>query len=96
MLAFSRRRSQVHALAWENRTLSRELAGLAPHYPELRVPVTVLAGRHDRLSPYAAHAAPFAAQAPGARLLTVEDGGHQLHWTHPDVVASAVRAALPR
>lgn len=95
MLAFSRRRDQVHALAWENRTLSRELAGLAPHYPALRVPVTVLAGRHDRLAPYEAHAAPFAAQAPAAHLQTVEDGGHQLHWTHPDVVARAIRAVLP-
>ena len=94
MLAFSRRREQVHALAWENRTIGRELAALAPHYPELRVPVTLLAGPHDRLAPYAEHAAPLRERLPGLRLWTVEGGGHQLHWTHPDEVAAATLQAL--
>lgn len=94
MLAFSRRRAQVHALAGENRTLSRELAALQPHYPALTVPVTVLAGRQDRLSPPAQHADLLTRLLPDATQLDLPGGGHQLHWTHPQEVAGAVRAAL--
>jgi pimeloyl-ACP methyl ester carboxylesterase len=91
MLAFSRRRAQVHALAWENRTLARELARLGPGYASLRVPTVILAGAHDRLAPTGAHAVPLAAALPCASLRVVPDGGHQLHWNHPEEIAQAVR-----
>jgi pimeloyl-ACP methyl ester carboxylesterase len=91
MLAFSRRRAQVHALAWENRTLARELARLGPGYAALRVPTVILAGAHDRLAPTEAHAIPLAAALPCASLRVVPDGGHQLHWNHPEEIAQAVR-----
>lgn len=93
MLAFSRRRGQVHALAWENRTFARELARLLPAYPELRVPGVVVAGAHDRLAPAEAHALPLARTLPRAALRWLPDGGHQLHWTHPEEVVGAVRQA---
>lgn len=96
MLAFSRRREQVHALAWENRTLGRELGALRALYPSLRCPVTVLGGVHDRLAPYPQQAQALSGQVPGAELLTFSNGGHQLHWTHPEEVARATLAALPR
>ncbi|MDL2345083.1 alpha/beta fold hydrolase, partial [Deinococcus sp. MIMF12] len=94
MLAFSRRRGQVHALAWENRTLAQELGALGPGYPELHVPAVVLAGAHDRLTPAGAHAVPLAAALPQARLHVFPDGGHQLHWTHPAEVVRAVVEVL--
>lgn len=93
MLAFSRRRAQVHALAWENRTLARELARLVPHYPRLDVPAAVIAGAHDRLAPAGAHAVPLARLLPRATLRLLADGGHQLHWTHPGEIARAVTGA---
>ncbi|MCP2015854.1 pimeloyl-ACP methyl ester carboxylesterase [Deinococcus sp. HSC-46F16] len=94
MLAFSRRRGQVHALAWENRTLAQELGGLEPGYSELHVPAAVLAGAHDRLTPAESHAVPLAAALPQARLHLFPDGGHQLHWTHPAEVVRAVADVL--
>lgn len=94
MLAFSRRRGQVHALAWENRTLARELAALVPSYPALHVPAAVLAGAHDRLTPAESHAVPLAASLPQAQLHLLPDGGHQLHWTHPAEVVRAVSERL--
>ncbi|WP_102127320.1 alpha/beta fold hydrolase [Deinococcus planocerae] len=90
MLAFSRRRAQVHALAWENRTFARELTRLVPHYPRLCVPTTVIAGAHDRLTPAELHAVPLARALPRATLRVLHDGGHQLHWTHPEEIARAV------
>ena len=96
MLAFSRRRAQVHALAWENRTLARELARLVPGYRGLRLPAVILAGAHDRLAPTEAHAVPLAAALPCATLRLIPDGGHQLHWSHPEEVVQAVRDARGR
>jgi len=93
MLAFSRRRGQVHALAWENRTLAHELARLLPSYPALGVPAVVLAGAHDRLAPPESHAVPLAEALPLAELRLLPDGGHQLHWTHPHEVVRAVQDA---
>lgn len=90
MLAFSRRRAQVHALAWENRTFAQELARLVPHYPELDVPAVVVAGAHDRLAPTEGHAVPLARALPRARLHLLPDAGHQLHWTHPEELTRAV------
>ncbi|MCD0159498.1 alpha/beta fold hydrolase, partial [Deinococcus sp. 6GRE01] len=58
------------------------------------VPVTVLAGRQDRLSPPAQHADLLTRLLPDATQLDLPGGGHQLHWTHPQEVAGAVRAAL--
>ncbi|BDP43047.1 alpha/beta hydrolase [Deinococcus aetherius] len=95
MLAFSRRRAQVHALAWENRTFARELARLAPQYPRLGVPATIIAGAHDRLTPATLHAVPLARALPRATLRVLPDGGHQLHWTHPGEIARAVRETAP-
>lgn len=90
MLAFSRRRAQVHALAWENRTFARELARLVALYPSLCVPTAILAGAHDRLTPADLHAEPLARALPRAALRVLPDGGHQLHWTHPEEVVRAV------
>ncbi|GHF93060.1 hydrolase or acyltransferase (alpha/beta hydrolase) [Deinococcus piscis] len=90
MRAFSLRRSQLLALAEENRTIARELRGLMPGYAELHLPVALLAGNQDALSPAQDHAIPLAAQLPRAQLRLLS-GGHQLHWTHPQEVAAAVR-----
>lgn len=90
MRAFSLRRSQLLALAEENRTIARELTALVPGYADVRVPAAVLAGTQDALAPAHEHAVPLAAQLPSAQL-SLLSGGHQLHWTHPHEVAAAVQ-----
>lgn len=94
MLTYSRRPSQVLALAFENRTFMQELRDLSPRYADLPVPVGVVVGSADVLTPLALHARPLAAQLPRARLTVVPGGSHQLHWTHPAEVAAAARALL--
>lgn len=90
MLKMSRRPSQASALARENSNIGHELRELSRHYGEITVPTVVIGGRHDLLTPHDEHAAPLAGALGRARLVTVEGGGHQLHWTHPDVVLRAV------
>jgi pimeloyl-[acyl-carrier protein] methyl ester esterase len=64
---------------------------LRPGLPALRMPSLWIAGRRDRLVfPQAMQAA--AAQAPGARFLRIEHGGHAPFLSHGDEVADAVRA----
>lgn len=94
MLHLSRRASQVLALAQENRTIGAELAQLSKAYGRLRMPVTVVAGDQDRLTPAHLHARPLARALPGARLIRVLGAGHQLHWTHPEVLLEALDGTL--
>lgn len=43
---------------------------------QVGVPVQIVAAHNDEVLPFAAHAAHYAALIPGARLLTLPDGGH--------------------
>lgn len=77
----------------EQRAFVEEMPALARRLPALAVPVTILAGRHDRVSP-PSHARRLARLLPNARLLEV-DGGHLLPQIRPQVVADAIAAAEP-
>lgn len=90
MAAFSLRRTQVLALAEENRSIADELRHLQNSYGRLERPVIILTGHRDALTPPQYHAEPLARALPQAELWTLE-GGHQLHWTHPTEVARAVQ-----
>ena len=59
-----------------------------------RVPVTVVAATHDRLTP-AAHGRAIAA-AIGAELVVVPGAGHSVNLTRPQVVDEALLALLDR
>lgn len=91
MLDFSRRRTQVHALASENRSMAQELAELSQQYPDLSVPVTLLAGTRDCLTPPQHHARPLSNLLKRVKFQEISGGGHQLHWTH---TAEVIRAIL--
>lgn len=90
MQAFSLRRSQVLALAKENRTIADELLPLQKGYSRLALPVIILTGHQDAMTPREHHAARSAQALTQAQLWSLE-GGHQLHWTHPQEVAAAVQ-----
>jgi pimeloyl-ACP methyl ester carboxylesterase len=61
-----------------------------------RVPVTVLVGSSDRLTP-AAHSRRIAAGVgPGAELVVVPGAGHSVNLTRPEVVDGALLALLDR
>lgn len=60
-------------------------------YPDLRVPVRLLAGSADVVVNTALHAQPAARLIPGAQLDCLPGSGHMLHHVHG---AAVVRAAL--
>jgi len=67
-------------------TASAQLARLAPHYPEIARPVSILYGRDDRVLDPSIHGTRTANAIPGATLELIE-GGHMLPVTQPDAVA---------
>lgn len=75
--------------------VAHSLPPLLPKYPELRVPVSILYGRSDRILDYRLNGEGFVAKVPAARL-TLVDGGHMLPVTAVDTCIDFVRgAALP-
>ena len=60
-------------------------------YPNLQVPVRLVAGSADLVVNTAVHAQQAAREIPDAQLEILSGAGHMLHHSHPDAV---VRAAL--
>lgn len=67
-----------------------DLAASALRYPECEVPLTVLSGLADWVSPPWTHAARLAGAVPGARLRLLPGLGHMLHHFAVDEVVDAV------
>ncbi|HEY3323457.1 MAG TPA: alpha/beta hydrolase [Planctomycetota bacterium] len=60
-----------------------------PAARELKLPTLVLHGTKDHMLPYAA-GVELANSIPGAKLVTVERGGHAFFFTTPEIVNSAI------
>jgi proline iminopeptidase len=61
---------------------------------DLRVPVLVLHGRHDALTPLRPGGQRLAACIPGARLVVLENSGHFPHLEEPEAHDETVRSWL--
>ncbi|CAG9168598.1 hypothetical protein LMG23992_01210 [Cupriavidus laharis] len=71
------------------------LAPLVARYGELRLPVSILFGREDRILDPAANGEAMVAKVPGATLALVP-GGHMLPIMAADTCVAFVRAAAAR
>ena len=64
--------------------------------PKIDVPTLLIHGDADRILPYAATAARVPGLIKDLTVVTVEGGPHNIAWTHPDEVNSALLAFLTR
>ena len=62
--------------------------------PKIDVPTLVVHGNEDRILPYEATAARLPALIDNLKLVTVEGGPHNIAWTHPDEVNTALLTFL--
>jgi non-heme chloroperoxidase len=62
--------------------------------PKIDVPVLVMHGTDDRLLPFESTAARLPALIADCTLVTVEGGPHNIGWTHPDEVNTALLTFL--
>jgi pimeloyl-ACP methyl ester carboxylesterase len=74
----------------EQRAVVSELPGLFDQLDLVTTTTMVVAGTRDRVVPYASARA-LAAQLSNAELVEIARGGHQLHRTHPELIAGVVR-----
>jgi non-heme chloroperoxidase len=58
--------------------------------PKIDVPTLIIHGTADRILPYDATAARLPALIDGSKLVTVEGGPHNIGWTHPEEVNTAL------
>jgi non-heme chloroperoxidase len=63
---------------------------------QIDVPTLLLHGDADRILPYAATAARLPGLIKDLEFITVEGGPHNIAWTHPDEVNSALLAFLAK
>jgi len=87
------RPSQIRAEAAEAGIMVPAAAAIAGRLEEIALPVTIVAGRCDEIVDTASQSERLAEAVPGSKLVLVEQAGHMVHYTAPDRVAEAIRAA---
>jgi len=75
-------------------TLKQAVAEQVPRYPEIKIPVTLIAGEADRTVFTTIHSRPFAAAVPQARLIVLPDLGHMVQNAVPDLVRDEIERML--
>lgn len=90
------RPAPVRAMTRDFHGLAAALRELRPRYPELRVPVVVVAGDRDKLVDHERNSLAFAREAPDTEMILVPGAGHGLPQVRPDAVIQAIRRAAAR
>lgn len=86
------RPSQIGATAGDAATMRSGAAHVARRYQELAVPITIMAGRGDRIVDVGRHPERLHAVLPHSTLELLEGTGHMLHHAFPERVAAAIEA----
>ncbi|MBI3944555.1 MAG: alpha/beta hydrolase [Armatimonadetes bacterium] len=86
------RPAAARAAAEDGITLARSLRAMRPRYPTIRVPVHIVVGEEDRIVNPAEHSYPLRHAIGHSRLTRLARAGHAIPWTHPEVVAEAIRS----
>jgi pimeloyl-ACP methyl ester carboxylesterase len=86
------RPSQIRASAAEAALMMPAAASLAARIDRLTLPVTLVAGRGDKVVSTSEQSERLAA-ALGCELLVIEGAGHMAHHTAPERVTDAIRTA---
>lgn len=89
-VALSLRPGSYRANAEDVRTLKPFLARQRPRYPELEVPIRMVVSEGDRIVSPTHHSEQLRAEAKNVQVIRVPDAGHQILYTHPDLVLDAI------
>jgi len=84
---------QIRATAAEAVLMVPAAIKLSPRYRELSMPVSIIAGTHDRVVKTARQSARLHEQLSASKFQTVEDAGHMVHYVAPDLVLAAIFSA---
>ena len=84
------------ANAADIRNLKSFLRSQSPRYPELAVPLIILAGDGDRVVSNRVHSLRLHAEVPNSELTLLPDAGHLLPYSRPDEVIAAIERGVAR
>jgi pimeloyl-ACP methyl ester carboxylesterase len=91
-LALMLRPWQLRASAEESALMIPQAAAFRPHYPELRLPVTIMAGTNDQVIDGRRQSAQLHGALPQSALRMLPGVGHMLHYAVPEQVVEAIDA----
>lgn len=86
----SLRPASYRANAEDIRTLKPWLAGQADRYVELAVPLTIVQAEGDLVVSPTLHSPPLHRDAPDSTMIRLPDAGHQILYTHTDLVVDLI------
>jgi pimeloyl-ACP methyl ester carboxylesterase len=89
-LPLAMRVSQMRAVDEEAAMLHLAAKALSPFYPDLRVPVFIIAGSQDRIVDTERHSARLHRELGVSTFLRVPYCGHMVHHSAPEEVAAAI------
>jgi pimeloyl-ACP methyl ester carboxylesterase len=95
-IALALRPKQFLVEAQDMRLLKAAAAIQCSRYPEIRVPLSMLAAREDVVAPWEFHSGRLHAAVPGSELVVLEGAGHQILHSHPAEVLAAIERASAR
>lgn len=84
------RPSQLRATFADTAQMTDAATRLAPRYPGLELPTTIIAGVGDKLVDFDDHSRRLSALLPYAGLVPVEGAGHMVHHIAPERVVAAI------
>ncbi|PWF47686.1 alpha/beta hydrolase [Massilia glaciei] len=84
------RPSQLRASAAEAAMMVPAAMMLKKHYPELAVPVKIIAGEQDRVADAGHQSGRLHEQVPGSDLHLEPGTGHMIHYATPDDIIAAI------
>ena len=87
---------QVKVFSYENTADRAAARAYGPRYPQVSIPVEIVAGEKDRIVPTSAHAEWLHGLLPDSKLDLLPNTGHQLLHTRADVVCTAIRQCAER
>jgi pimeloyl-ACP methyl ester carboxylesterase len=90
------RPQQLRALGEDFQALVPALAALSRHYPEIDLPVAIVAGEADKIAYPRFHANRLAEALPNARLSLAPGIGHMIHHFRPGLVLDAIADVVER
>ena len=90
------RRATFRANVRQVAALRPQMVAMARRYGELALPVEIVHGTCDGVTPIETHGDPLAAAIPGARLTRLEGVGHMPHHVAAEAVMAAALAARDR
>jgi pimeloyl-ACP methyl ester carboxylesterase len=95
-VAMTLRPSQVRATAADTAMMIPSAVAISRRYPQLKLPVIVMAGEGDLIAHVDKHARRLAADLAGAELRLVPGQGHLFHYAVPEQVVGAINNIVER